>query len=190
MSRHIYPEAEYIGSPHRGGEIEPSVVVVHYSAGGSTEGCVNTFLANRELSAHFVLGRNGVLIQMVPCNLRAYHAGQSEWRGRKHVNGFSIGIELVNWGWLTRDEGGAYRSWAGTVVDGEPYNGFHKNGGKEEYWQSYTCAQYGRLRNLLGWLIGEYGIKVEDIVGHDDVSPGRKCDPGPAFHWDYVKGTL
>jgi AmpD protein len=46
------------------------------------------------VSAHFFVRRDGTLIQFVPCDKRAWHAGASEWRGRTRCNDFSIGIEL------------------------------------------------------------------------------------------------
>jgi N-acetyl-anhydromuramoyl-L-alanine amidase len=51
-------------------------------------------LADRKVSAHFLIRRDGSLAQFVPCALRAWHAGVSEWHGREHCNDFSIGIEL------------------------------------------------------------------------------------------------
>ena len=51
-------------------------------------------IANLKVSAHFLIRRDGELIQFVPCEKRAWHAGVSAWRGRSHCNDFSIGIEL------------------------------------------------------------------------------------------------
>ena len=51
-------------------------------------------IADARVSSHFFIRRNGELIQFAPCSLRAWHAGQSEWRGRTRCNDFSIGIEL------------------------------------------------------------------------------------------------
>lgn len=51
-------------------------------------------LRGLEVSAHFLIRRDGTLVQFVPCGLRAWHAGQSGWRGRTRCNDFSIGIEL------------------------------------------------------------------------------------------------
>jgi len=46
------------------------------------------------VSAHFLIRRDGAVTQFVPCNRRAWHAGQSNWRGRECCNDFSIGVEL------------------------------------------------------------------------------------------------
>jgi AmpD protein len=103
-------------------------------------------LADLRVSAHFLIRRDGALLQFVPCAQRAWHAGVSCWNGRERCNDFSIGIEL---------EG----------TDDLPY---------EE-------AQYATLAALVDALCARYPI--EDIVGHSDIAPGRKTDPGPAFDW-------
>lgn len=51
-------------------------------------------IATLRVSAHFFIRRDGALLQFVPCGMRAWHAGQSSWRGRERCNDFSIGIEL------------------------------------------------------------------------------------------------
>ncbi|MBI5918972.1 MAG: 1,6-anhydro-N-acetylmuramyl-L-alanine amidase AmpD [Nitrosomonadales bacterium] len=51
-------------------------------------------LRGLKVSAHFLIRRDGGITQFVPCNLRAWHAGVSEWRGRSRCNDFSLGIEL------------------------------------------------------------------------------------------------
>lgn len=98
------------------------------------------------VSAHFLIRRDGELIQFVSCLDRAWHAGVSSWRGVGRCNDFSVGIEL---------EG----------CDELPFE----------------AAQYARLRQVVVALLRRY--PVEDIVGHSDISPGRKTDPGPSFAW-------
>jgi AmpD protein len=51
-------------------------------------------VAPARVSSHFLVRRNGALIQYVPCAMRAWHAGESSWKGRSRCNDFSIGIEL------------------------------------------------------------------------------------------------
>ena len=99
-----------------------------------------------KVSAHFFIRRDGNLIQFVPCSLRAWHAGASNWQGRERCNDFSIGIEL---------EG----------TDDQPF----------------TEAQYATLIPLLATLKAAYPIQA--VVGHNDIAPGRKTDPGPHFAW-------
>ena len=106
-----------------------------------------------QVSAHFFIRRDGSLIQFVPCGLRAWHAGASNWGGRDRCNDFSIGIEL---------EGS----------DDKPF----------------TDAQYASLNPLLATLQQTYPI--EAIVGHSDIAPGRKTDPGPCFDWARVNSSI
>jgi AmpD protein len=105
------------------------------------------------VSAHFLIRRGGELLQFVPCEKRAWHAGVSSWRGLARCNDFSVGIEL---------EG----------CDERPF---------EE-------AQYRALAALIRELQTVYPI--EDVVGHSDVAPGRKTDPGPCFDWTHLRELL
>ncbi len=103
------------------------------------------------VSAHFLVRRDGELLQFVPCSRRAWHAGISNWQGRENCNNFSIGIEL---------EG----------CDQLPFED----------------AQYHALDRLLTELRHRY--RIEAVVGHSDIAPGRKTDPGPCFDWHRVDG--
>jgi AmpD protein len=108
------------------------------------------------VSAHFFINREGVVTQYVPTTARAWHAGVSQWNGRKNCNDFSIGIEL---------EG----------TDTLPY----------------TNAQYATLSGLTAVLQQQYpAITVERIVGHSDIAPERKTDPGSAFDWTRFRASL
>jgi AmpD protein len=110
-------------------------------------------LRGMRVSAHFLIRRQGELVQFVPCDRRAWHAGKSRWAGRDRCNDFSVGVELE-----------------GTDV------------------RPYTDAQYARLAGLTGALMGRYPIT--DIVGHGDIAPERKTDPGPAFDWARYRALL
>ena len=89
------------------------------------------------------------MVQFVPTDQRAWHAGLSCWRGREQCNDFSIGIELE---------------------------------GCDD--QAYADEQYDALNDLLAALKRQYPtIGGDAIVGHSDIAPGRKTDPGPAFDW-------
>ena len=109
-------------------------------------------IAGLRVSAHFLVRRDGALVQFVRCADRAWHAGASCWAGAARCNDFSIGIEL---------EG----------VDDEPYED----------------PQYDTLVALVAALHARYPI--EDVVGHSDIAPGRKTDPGPAFDWARLPGA-
>ncbi|MGR8930482.1 MAG: 1,6-anhydro-N-acetylmuramyl-L-alanine amidase AmpD [Gammaproteobacteria bacterium] len=102
-----------------------------------------------KVSAHVLIRRDGGLVQYVPFDRRAWHAGASNYLGRERCNDFSIGIEL---------EGS---------VDCE-----------------YTELQYRQLAELITHLLKNYPMLNSDrIVGHSDIAPGRKTDPGPYFDW-------
>lgn len=102
------------------------------------------------VSAHFFIRRDGEVLQFVPTEARAWHAGVSSWRGRERCNDFSIGIEL---------EGS----------DTQPFE----------------AVQYERLACLIDALCRKYPIT--DVVGHSDIAPGRKTDPGPFFDWNRLR---
>jgi len=113
-------------------------------------------IAHLEVSAHFLIRRTGELLQFVSTDERAWHAGVSDWCGRKNCNDFSIGIELEG----TDD-----------IV--------------------YTDAQYDRLAALIAFLRGAYpNIAADAMVGHCDIAPERKTDPGEAFDWARLKHAL
>lgn len=108
-------------------------------------------ISHLRVSAHFLIRRDGALIQYVSCNKRAWHAGMSSWKNRERCNDYSIGIEV---------EG------CDDVVFAE--------------------AQYVCLSRLIRALIARYPI--DSVVGHSDVAPGRKTDPGPCFEWRRLVG--
>lgn len=110
-------------------------------------------IAELKVSAHFLIRRDGDVIQFVACGARAWHAGESMWRGRQRCNDFSIGIEV---------EG----------ADDVPFEDI----------------QYSVLADLTRALKSEYPIV--EIVGHSDIAPGRKTDPGPEFDWKRYRALL
>lgn len=113
-------------------------------------------IADLQVSAHLLIRRDGELIQYVPFDKRAWHAGLSHFCGEENCNDFSIGIEL---------EG----------VDDEPYE----------------AIQYQRLAEISQLLMHHYQqLTPERIVGHSDIAPGRKTDPGEAFDWQHFRALL
>lgn len=104
----------------------------------------------RKVSSHFLIRRDGHLIQFVSCLNCAWHAGVSSWQGRERCNDFSVGIEL---------EGSDF--------------------------EAFEPEQYKTLKNLIAALSSTYEIQA--IVGHSDIAPGRKTDPGPYFDWPNIK---
>lgn len=111
-----------------------------------------TEIYTRKVSAHFLIRRDGEVIQFVSCLNRAWHAGVSNWQGRERCNDFSIGIEL---------EGSDF--------------------------EAFEPKQYQTLIALVKKLKQAYPI--EHIVGHSDIAPGRKTDPGPFFDWSQLEAV-
>ena len=109
-----------------------------------------------KVSSHLLIERDGSLVQFVPFNKKAWHAGVSSFKGRENCNEFSIGIELE---------------------------------GTDE--NAYTDEQYRALIDITKELMLVFqDIKKENIVGHSDIAPGRKTDPGKAFNWHYYLSNL
>ncbi len=75
------------------------MVVVHHTVIPTLEETVNHFLSTEsKVSSHYVLGKDGTIVQMVKDGDRAWHAGVSSWKGVDNCNDYSIGIEVVNKG--------------------------------------------------------------------------------------------
>lgn len=109
-----------------------------------------------EVSAHLFVERDGFMTQFVPFHRRAWHAGQSSFRGRSRCNDFAIGIELE---------------------------------GTDE--QPYSAQQYAALEKILSALFRRYPrLDPSVVVGHCDIAPGRKTDPGPSFDWPRLLAGL
>ena len=158
------------------GTIKPTIIVLHYTASGGEDGKGDASYLSRassRASAHVVAGRNGSLDQIVPFNKRAWHAGKSSYNGRDDVNDFSIGIEIDNWGWLS-DSG---ESHSGTLVPANEQFAGTRNGHNK--WEAYKPEQLEAVDEVIGAIVAKYNIT--DIVGHEDIAPGRKQDPGPAL---------
>ncbi|MGL6019165.1 MAG: N-acetylmuramoyl-L-alanine amidase [Gibbsiella quercinecans] len=146
----------------QGADARIRFLVMHYTA-DDFHVSLKT-LTDEHVSAHYLLPahpprQNGqpVVYQLVPEAQRAWHAGASQWRGRIGLNDTSIGIEIVNRGF--------YRSLLFT------------------HWQPYTPEQIALLVDLSRDIIKRYGIQPVDVVGHSDIAPLRKQDPGPLFPW-------
>ncbi len=105
-----------------------------------------------KVSCHYLISRNGRIIQMVKEKNIAWHAGKSKWKQFKNLNNYSIGIELVNKG--------------------------HQFG-----YQNFSNQQISSLIKLCKNLKKKYLIKKENFLGHSDIAPLRKIDPGEKFPW-------
>ena len=172
---------DYIASPNFSGTVTPLYLIMHYTAGTSFDGAVEWLTQKRaKASAHFVIGRDGQLAQLVSLNRKSWHAGKSCWGELISMNRYSIGIELVNAGKLQKRADGAWVNWANNIIpEGEVVSLTHRNESKETGWQVYPEKQMETALSVASALHEKYGFL--DILGHDDVAPTRKVDPGPAF---------
>lgn len=170
----------FIQSPNCGGSLQPSYLVMHFTAGKSAKESVD-WLASKaaKASAHLVIGRDGSVTQLVPFDRVAWHAGASSWEGLQGMNNYSLGIELDNAGRLTR-HGDRWRAWFGVDYDdAEVIQAVHKNETELCGWHDYSPEQIDSALQVAGLLMAKYSLR--DVVGHEDIAPHRKCDPGPAF---------
>lgn len=176
-------------TPNVGPPITPEYLVIHYTAGRSGQSSVNHFKnPSAKASAHLVIDRSGQTWQLVPFNRAAWHAGVSQWEGRNGVNGFSIGIELDNAGKLQK-VGSEYQGWFGARYgEGDVVHAMHKHGIEKQYWHAYTEPQLAMLMDIAALLVETYNLR--DIIGHDDIAPVRKVDPGPAFPMSSFKSRV
>ena len=150
------PPVRYVPSPNHSERLRPvSIIVLHYTETPTLEQAVRILTATNTpklVSSHYVVGLDGEIVQLVPEDRRAWHAGISSWRGVPDVNSASIGIEIVN---------------AGPGADGAP----------TPYPEAQIAAVCGLCRDI------QAHYAIEDVVGHSDVAPTRKRDPGPGFPW-------
>ncbi|CNI99539.1 N-acetylmuramoyl-L-alanine amidase [Yersinia aldovae] len=137
-------------------------LVLHYTATDDAESL--RLLTQGDVSAHYLVtthpanvGGKPVVLQLVPEEQRAWHAGVSNWQGRSSLNDTSIGIEIVNKGFT---EGMLRREWY-------PYNE----------------SQIELIERLSKDIIQRYNIEPTAVVAHSDIAPMRKSDPGPLFPW-------
>ncbi|WP_283095199.1 N-acetylmuramoyl-L-alanine amidase [Gymnodinialimonas ceratoperidinii] len=130
--------------------LTPELVVIHYTAMKDCAGAAKALCdPAREVSAHYLIGRDGEVLSLVDEPLRAWHAGAGAWRGAGDVNSRSIGIELDN-------------------------DGF----------SPFSEPLMAALERLLAQgILPRWEIPPEGVIGHSDMAPGRKIDPGRRFDW-------
>lgn len=151
--------------PAYGARPRIKVLVIHYTAGDFPSSLAT--LTDREVSAHYLIpanprerGRQPVVFRLVPESELAWHAGPSFWRGASRLNDTSVGIELENQG---------YRQTSGGRI-----------------WFPFSQPQIAALSPLAKDIVQRYHIRPQDVVGHSDIAPQRKLDPGPLFPWKWL----
>ncbi len=130
----------------------PNYVILHHTGSPAADRALRTLTdPRREVSAHYLVARDGRIYYLVDELARAWHAGDSSWGGARDLNSASIGIEIDN--------------------DGE---------------EPYAAVQLQALAALLADLKTRWKIPTANFLGHGDVAPGRKTDPGPLFPWKWL----
>lgn len=174
-------QVDYHPTPNKRGTYKPQYLIMHYTAVTTAQSTINWFL-NRQASAsaHLLIDRDGSVHQFAPFNEVCWHAGESHWAGLSGLNKYSIGIELVNGGRLTK-VGESYICPVDkkTVPNQEVMLATHRNEQTEHPWHEYTEQQLEVAQEIAAVMAHAYRLK--DVLGHDDISPIRKSDPGPAF---------
>ena len=132
-------------------------VVLHYTVSDRPQSLKT--LTEQVVSAHYLLTDDvvPVVYGLVDETRQANHAGVSYWKGYTQLNASSIGIEIVNPGFTEGPDG--------------------------RIWYRFPQAQIERLAVLLKDIVARHNIPPENVLGHADVAPLRKQDPGPMFPW-------
>lgn len=132
-------------------------VIVHYTVSDLPTSIRG--LTEQVVSSHYLLSDDAapVIYQLVDETRQSNHAGVSHWKNHTLLNGSSIGIEIVNRGFTETPEG--------------------------RVWYPFPQAQIDKLIALLKGIVKRHNIAPENILGHSDIAPQRKQDPGPLFPW-------
>lgn len=134
----------------------PRYLIMHYTGLESAARSIDVLSRlDCKVSCHYVVDVDGTITQMVPESLRAWHAGQSSWRGETDLNSLSIGIEIQNPG--------------------------HAGG-----YPEFSKAQMQAVLDLSKDIVARHGIRPDGVLGHSDIAPGRKIDPGEKFDWKWL----
>jgi N-acetylmuramoyl-L-alanine amidase len=155
-------------SPNQSSRVR--LLVMHYTVATLPETLKKFMDQDENVSAHYVISdvpdqaNQYKVYEMVPTNRSAWHAGISHWQGNNLLNADSIGIEIVNRGYGSTDQ--------------EPI--------LLRRWHPYPSGQIEIVAELAKKIIAENRIKPTQIVGHSDIAPGRKLDPGPLFPWELL----
>lgn len=167
----------------------PQGAVVHFTAGSSAESSLTWGMG--EGYCFFVIAKDGTIFQNFDLDSWGYHAGASSWKGLPgSVSDELVGIEIDCAGSLDKIAEGKFQSWFGKVFGSDSVR--HSSGEdniKPGYYVKYTPEQEEALISLLLWM-KENNPEVFDlnfVVGHDEVAPNRKNDPGAALSMSMPK---
>ncbi|MCP5405109.1 MAG: N-acetylmuramoyl-L-alanine amidase [Pseudomonadaceae bacterium] len=164
---HIHPHPSPNHRPRREGEHLRYIILHGTYMADDAAALARLSDPATEVSCHYLITHTGELFQLVDESLVAFHAGQSTWDGISGLNGYSLGIELGN--------AGPFTSPPTPQQEANP---------DFTHAPPYTEAQYTTLIALLKDIMTRHPhIQPHHVLGHNEVSPGRKSDPGPHFNW-------
>ena len=131
-------------------------VIFHYTGMKTEKAAINKLInIQSQVATHYLVKKNGDIVNMVPDLYVAWHAGVSSWNGENSLNKSSVGIEIINPG--------------------------HQFG-----YEKFSNKQINSLITLCKILKKKYTIKKNNFLGHSDIAPDRKKDPGEKFPWEYL----
>ncbi len=178
----VTPEMKARGSYRKG---YPEGAVVHFTAGRRKDGKSAISYGREQGHAYFIIDAAGEIFQAIPLNRWGYHAGTSSWpKLGSGVSQYLVGIEIMAAGRLEKQKDGSFKTWFGvTVPKAEVRTVKAKENVKAGNYQAYTAAQEESLTGLLLWLKRNHPsvFNLDLVLGHDEVAPSRKDDPGGAL---------
>ncbi len=167
-----------------------SILVIHHTSGDFNSSLnILTKPSTRPVSSHYLVpepndpsykGKKLKVYQLVDEDKRAWHAGASYWGGKSSLNDHSIGIEIVNRTWCAKQDGGMDLSDNAKTADGKPV----RHPERFCFYPDFAENQIDLVIDLVKDILARHPrISPVNIVGHSDIAPQRKIDPGPRFPW-------
>jgi N-acetylmuramoyl-L-alanine amidase len=174
----------YTHSDNFDSAVNPKYLILHCTdTTSSMQNNVASFLRPEyNDSAHLLIGRNGEIVQFVPFNLRARHAGGGRWYDVPgNMNSWSLGIELLNAADLDENDQGEIHKRGVLIPEEDRVYLQHRLQYSPRWWQIYPQAQVDAALTVTRLLFQTYDT-MEDVMMHDEiVPPNIRIDPGPAF---------
>lgn len=128
-------------------------VIIHYTGMKSETAAIKRLCNSKsKVSSHYFIKKNGEILNLIPDNYIAWHAGKSRWKKKNFLNKNSIGIEI-------------------------------QNPGHTSNYPNFSEKQIVALKKLLRFLMKKYKVLKKNVLGHSDIAPDRKKDPGEKFPW-------
>ena len=126
-------------------------IILHYTEIPLQDALARLISAKSEVSAHYLIKKDGEVLQLVDDYKIAWHAGKSSWKNFTHLNRHSLGIEIDNSG-----------------------------------ISEFSAIQIESCIELCLYLVNKHNINPASVIGHSDVAPDRKIDPGIFFDWQML----